>query len=121
MILLKKEIFIKKLRHCIQIVDNILKMIPIKFLKILGNDDNYKEAINECGMRNDGQIIGTEFHNTEERHGLGQVSTEADVIFSKKSMLKKKIFQIDLCKIQKTEKLSVSCFSRRKIINKRPT
>lgn len=80
MILLKDEIFIKKLKHCTLIVENILIIITIKFITILGNDDNYKEAINECGMRNDGQVIGTEFHNTEERHGLGQVSTEADVI-----------------------------------------
>lgn len=32
-------------------------------------------------MRNDGQIIGSGFHNTEERQGLGQVTLESDVYF----------------------------------------
>ncbi len=35
----------------------------------------------ESRMRNDGQMYGSGFHNTEERQGLGQVPTEADVYF----------------------------------------
>lgn len=30
-------------------------------------------------MRNDGQMFGSGFHNTEERQGLGVATTEADV------------------------------------------
>lgn len=45
-----------------------------------GNDDNYADMNNESRMRNDGQMYGSSFHNTEERSGLGQVPTEADVI-----------------------------------------
>jgi len=32
-------------------------------------------------MRNDGQIFGSGFHNTEERQVLGVAPTEADVYY----------------------------------------
>lgn len=46
-----------------------------------GNDESYHDVNNEARMRNDGQIIGSGFHNTEERQGLGQVTLDSDVCF----------------------------------------
>lgn len=59
-------------------------------------------------MRNDGQMFGSGFHNTEERQGLGVATTEADVFLKK--FLEKFMIYVDICKIQETAELSISCF-----------
>lgn len=76
----KEETFKEKLRIFILTV-GIHIVIFIYFFQ--GNDDSFSEMNNESRMRNDGQIYGSGFHNTEERQGLGVVSSEADVISKK--------------------------------------
>lgn len=51
------------------------------FFFFIGNDDSFSDVNNESRMRNDGQIFGSGFHNTEERQVLGVAPTEADVYY----------------------------------------
>lgn len=61
-----------------------------------GNDESYHDVNNEARMRNDGQIIGSGFHNTEERQGLGQVTLDSDVCLKYLFIV---IRILDLCEI----------------------